>query len=34
MNSEPYKGRLALEVAAEAVTWLKEQIVIAEKGSK
>jgi hypothetical protein len=31
MNSEPYKGRLALEVAAEAVTWLKGQIAIAER---
>jgi hypothetical protein len=31
MNSEPYVGRLALEVATEAVNWLKCQIEIAEK---
>jgi hypothetical protein len=34
MNIEPYVGRGALEVAAEAVDWLKDQIAIAEKGVK
>lgn len=31
MNSEPYKGRLALDVATEAVEWLKSQNAIAER---
>jgi hypothetical protein len=31
MNSEPYVGRLSLEVATKAVNWLKCQIEIAEK---
>jgi hypothetical protein len=30
MNSEPYKGRLALDVATEAVEWLRSQVAIAE----
>jgi hypothetical protein len=31
MNSEPYKGRLALDVGTEAVEWLKSQNAIAER---
>lgn len=31
INSEPYRGRDALEVALEAVQWLKELVEIAEK---
>lgn len=31
MNSEPYTGQDALEIATDAVNWLKYQIEIAEK---